>query len=39
MVVGLIYPLSEYVDIFPVRLVSTFHRVISVYLIPVIYLT
>ncbi len=36
---GLVYPLSEHVDIFPVRLVSTFHRVFSVYLILAIYLT
>ncbi len=36
---GLVYPLSEHVDIFPVRLVSTFHRVFSVYLILTIYLT
>ena len=36
---GLFYPLSEHVDIFPVRLVSTFHRVFSVYLILAIYLT
>ncbi len=36
---GLVYPLSEHVDIFPVRLVSTFHRVFSVYLTLAIYLT
>ncbi len=36
---GLVYPLSEHVDIFPVRLVSTFHRVFSVYLILAIRLT
>ncbi len=30
---GLIYPLSEHVDIFPVRLLPTFHWVFSVYLI------
>ncbi len=36
---GSVYPLSEHVDIFPVRLVSTFHRVFSVYLILAIYLT
>ncbi len=35
---GLIYPLSEHVDIFPVRLVPTFHWVFSVYLILAIYL-
>jgi hypothetical protein len=34
---GLVYPLSELVDIFPVRLVSTFHRVFSVYLTLAIY--
>ncbi len=36
---GSVYPLSEHVDIFPVRLVSTFHRVFSVYLTLAIYLT
>jgi hypothetical protein len=25
MTIGLVYPLSEHVDIFPVRLVPTFH--------------
>ncbi len=29
---GVSLPLSEHVDILPVRLVSTFHRVFSVYL-------
>ena len=36
---GSVYPLSEHVDIFPVRLVSTFHRVFSVYLTLAIYPT
>ncbi len=36
---GSVYPLSEHVDIFPVRLVSTFHRVSSVYLTLTVYLT
>ena len=36
---GVSLPLSEHVDIFPVRLVSTFHRVFSVYLTLAIYLT
>jgi hypothetical protein len=36
---GSFYPLSEHVDILPVRLVSTFHRVFSVYLTLAIYLT
>ena len=36
---GLIYPLSEHVDIFPVRLVPTFPPMFSVYLILTIYLT
>jgi len=36
---GLIYPLSEHVDIFPVRPVSTFPLLFSVYLILTIYLT
>jgi hypothetical protein len=36
---GSVYPLSEHVDIFLVRLVSTFHRVFSVYLILAFYLT
>ncbi len=35
---GSVYPLSEHVDIFPVRLVPTFHRVFSVYLTLAIYL-
>ena len=35
---GSLYPLSEHVDIFPVRLVPTFHWVFSVYLILAIYL-
>ena len=35
---GLVYPLSEHVDIFPVRLVSTFPLLISVSLNPIIYL-
>ncbi len=39
LAMGLVYPLSEHVDIFPVRLVSTFHRVFSVYLTLAIYLT
>ena len=36
---GVSLPLSEHVDIFPVRLVSTFHRVFSVYLTLAVYLT
>jgi hypothetical protein len=36
---GVSPPLSEHVDIFPVRLVSTFHRVFSIYLTLAIYLT
>ncbi len=36
---GSVYPFSEHVDIFPVRLVSTFHRVSSVYLTLAVYLT
>ncbi len=32
-------PQTEHVDIFPVRLVSTFHRVLSVYLTLAVYLT
>ena len=36
---GVSPPLSEHVDIFPVRLVSTFHRVFSVYLTLAVYLT
>ena len=36
---GLVYPLSEHVDIFPVRPVSTFPLLLSVYLIQTIYLT
>ncbi len=39
MTMGSVYPLSEHVDIFPVRLVSTFHRVFSVYLTLAVYLT
>ncbi len=35
---GVSLPHSEHVDIFPVRLVSTFHRVFSVYLTLAIYL-
>ena len=38
MTTGLVYPLFEHVDIFPVRLVPTFHWVFSVYLILAIYL-
>jgi hypothetical protein len=38
MTTGLVYPLSEHVDIFPVRLVPTFHWVFSIYLILAIYL-
>jgi hypothetical protein len=38
MTIGLVYPLSEHVDIFPVRLVPTFHRVFSVYLILILIL-
>ena len=33
-----VYPLSEHVNIFPVRLVSTFPLLISVSLNPIIYL-
>ena len=36
---GVSLPQSEPVDIFPVRLVSTFHRVFSVYLTLAVYLT
>jgi hypothetical protein len=36
---GVSLPQYEHVDIFPVRLVSTFHRVFSVYLILAVYLT
>jgi hypothetical protein len=36
---GSVYLLSEHVDIFPVRLVSTFHRVFSVYLTLTVYST
>jgi hypothetical protein len=36
---GVSLPQSEHVDIFPVRLVSTFHRVFSVYLTLTVYLT
>jgi len=36
---GLVYPLSEHVDIFPVRPVSTFPLLLSVYLIRTSYLT
>ena len=35
---GVSLPHSEHVDIFPVRLVSTFHRVFSVYLTLTVYL-
>ena len=38
MTMGLVYPLSEHVDIFPVRLVPTFPLMFSVYLILTIYL-
>ena len=36
---GVSLPLSEHVDIFPVRLVTTFHRVFSVYPTLAVYLT
>jgi hypothetical protein len=36
---GVSLPQYEHVDIFPVRLVSTFHRVFSVYLTLAVYLT
>ena len=37
MTMGLVYPLSEHVDIFPVRLVPTFP--LSILRLPYIYLT
>jgi hypothetical protein len=36
---GVSLPQNEHVDIFPVRLVSTFHRVFSVYLTLAVYIT
>ncbi len=36
---GVSLPQNEHVDIFPVRLVSTFHRLLSVYLTLAVYLT
>ncbi len=39
IIMGVSLPQSEHVDIFPVRLVSTFHRVFSVYLTLAVYLT
>ncbi len=35
---GISLPQYEHVDIFPVRLVSTFHRVLSVYLTLAVYI-